>query len=72
MFTSLQTYLKSNGCKKAHLVTKGFSQVEGLDFDKIISLVVQFKSVCTILVLAVLEKWKIKALMLNPPSYMEH
>ena len=54
--------LKSNGHKKACLVTKGFSQVEGLDFDEIFSLVVRFKSVCTILALAVLEKWKIEGL----------
>jgi len=54
--------LKSDGHKKAHLVAKGFSQVEGLDFDEIFSLVVQFELVCTILVLAVLEKWKIEGL----------
>jgi len=54
--------LKSDGRKKAHLVAKGFSQVEGLDFDEIFSPVVQFESVCTILVLAVLEKWKIEGL----------
>jgi len=37
--------LKSDGCKKAHLVAKGFSQIEGLDFDEIFSLVVRFESV---------------------------
>ena len=45
--------LKSDGQKKASLVTKCFSQVEGLDFDEIFSLVVQFESVHTILALAV-------------------
>jgi len=54
--------LKSDGCKKACLVTKGFSQIEGLDFDEIFSPVVQFESVRTILVLAALEKWKIEGL----------
>jgi len=54
--------LKSNGCKKARLVTKGFSQVEGLDFDEIFSPVLWFKSVHTILMLAALEKWKIEGL----------
>jgi len=54
--------LKSDGCKKACLVTKGFSQIEGLDFDEIFSPVVQFESVCTILVLAALKKWKIEGL----------
>jgi len=29
--------MKSDGCKKAHLVAKGFSQVEGLDFDQVFS-----------------------------------
>jgi len=46
--------------KKACLVTKGFSQIEGLDFDEIFSPVVRFESVCTILALAALEKWKIE------------
>jgi len=54
--------LKSDGRKKACLVAKGFSQIEGLDFDKIFSPVVQFESVRTILVLAALEKWKIEGL----------
>jgi len=72
--------LKSDGRKKACLVTKGFSQVEGLDFDEIFSPVVWFKSVCTILVLAALEKWKIEGLdvksafvygMLDEELYME-
>ena len=54
--------LKSDGCKKACLVAKGFSQVEGLDFDEIFSLVVWFKLVHTILALAALEKWKIEGL----------
>jgi len=54
--------LKSDGRKKACLVAKGFSQIEGLDFDKIFSPVVWFKSVCTILTLAALKKWKIEGL----------
>jgi len=72
--------LKSDGHKKAHLVIKGFSQVEGLDFDEIFSPVVQFKLVHTILMLAALEKWKIEGLdvksaflygMLDAELYME-
>jgi len=72
--------LKSNGHKKACLVTKGFSQVEGLDFDEIFSPVVWFELVCTILTLAALKKWKIKGLdvkstflygMLDEELYME-
>ena len=28
--------IKSDGCKKARLIAKGFSQVEGLDFNKLV------------------------------------
>ena len=37
--------------QKGPLVTKGFSQIEGLDFDEIFSPVVWFESVWTILML---------------------
>ena len=54
--------LKSDGCKKAHWVAKGFSQIEGLDFNEIFSPVIQFELVQTILALVSLEKWKIESL----------
>ena len=54
--------VKSNGRKKAHLVAKGFSQVEGLDFDQVFSPVVQFKTVRLMLTLAALEDWYITSL----------
>ena len=54
--------VKSNGCKWAHLVAKGFSQVEGLDFNQIFSSVVCYKTVCLILALAILENWHMKAI----------
>ena len=47
--------MKSDGHKKAHLVAKGFSQVEGLDFDQVFSPVVRFEAVHLMLVLAALE-----------------
>ena len=38
--------VKSDRRRKAHLVAKGFSQVEGLDFDQIFSPIVRFETVC--------------------------
>ena len=54
--------IKSDGRKKARLVAKGFSQIEGLDYEQIFSPVVRFETIRTILALAALEKWTVKAL----------
>jgi len=54
--------VKSDGCKKARLVVKGFSQVEGLDFDQVFSPVMRFETVRLMLVLAALENWYITGL----------
>ena len=54
--------VKSDGCKKARLVVKGFSQVEGLDFNQVFSPVVRFETVCLMLALAALENWYITGL----------
>ena len=54
--------VKSDGRRKAHLVAKGFSQVEGLDFDQIFSPIVRFETVRLILALAALEGWTISGL----------
>ena len=54
--------IKSDGRKKAPLVAKGFSQIEGLDYNEIFSPVVRFESVQFILALAALENWKIESL----------
>ena len=72
--------IKSDGRKKAHLVVKGFSQVEGLDFNQVFSPVVCFETVCLMLALAALENWYITGLdirstylygKLNKEIYME-
>ena len=72
--------LKSDSYKKARLIAKGFSQVEGIDYDTIFSLVVQFETVQMMLVLATLKGWHIFSLdiktaflyrELNEKLYME-
>ena len=49
--------VKGDGHKKARLVTQGFSQVEGVDYNKLFSPVVQFESVCLMLTLTALHNW---------------
>jgi len=73
-------YVKPDGRKRACLVAKGFSQVEGMDFNQIFSPVVRFKTVRLILTLAALEGWYLSGLdvrnaylygELNKEIYME-
>ena len=54
--------VKSDGHYQARLVAKGFSQVEGVDYNKLFSPVVQYETVCLLLALAALEDWHLKAL----------
>ena len=49
--------VKGDGHKKARLVAQGFSQVEGVDFNKLFSPVVRFESVRLMLALAALHNW---------------
>jgi hypothetical protein len=64
--------VKSDGCKRAWLVPHGFSQIEGVDFDQIFSLVVCYETVWLICALAALKKWHISALdMCNAYLYGE-
>ena len=53
--------LKSDGRKGARLVAKGFSQIEGIDYNEIFSPVVRFESVRTMLAISALENWYITA-----------
>ena len=54
--------MKIDGHKCAQLVTKGFSQVEGIDFNQIFSPVVRFETVHLMLALSALKNWHIEAL----------
>ena len=49
--------IKGDSCKKARLAAQGFSHVEGVDYNKLFSPVVQFESVCLMLALAALHNW---------------
>ena len=57
--------IKTDGQKKAHLVAKGFSKVEGLDYDQVFSPIVQFESVHLILAMAALEGWVLTGLSIR-------
>ncbi len=50
---------KADGRFRARLVAKGFTQLEGVDFDKTFSPVARFESLRLLLVLATLEDWEI-------------
>ena len=54
--------IKLNSLYKAHLVAKGFTQVEGIDFQETFSPIARYKAICFSLAHAALEDWEIKAL----------
>jgi hypothetical protein len=47
--------IKSDGRKRARLVAKGFSQVEGVDYNEIFSLVIRYETVRMMFALSALE-----------------
>jgi len=51
--------IKSDGCYRSQLVTKGFSYVKEFDFDELFSSVGCYKTACLFLVVATLEDWNI-------------
>ena len=53
---------KSDGRKRARLVAKGFSQVEGIDYDEIFSPVVRYETFRLVIALAALEGWHMSGL----------
>ena len=49
--------VKGDSHKKARLVTQGFSQVEGVNYNELFSPVVWFESMCLMLALTALHNW---------------
>jgi len=54
--------IKPNGRYRSRLVAKGFSQVEGIDFDELFSPVVRYKNVRLLLAVAALEDLDIQSI----------
>src|SRR5258708_39044369 len=52
---------KTDGRKRARLVAKGFSQVEGIDYEDIFSPVVRYETVRIMFALAALSKWHMRS-----------
>ena len=53
--------IKPDGCYQSRLVTKGFSQVEGIDFDELFSPVVCYETVQLLLATTALENLDIQS-----------
>jgi hypothetical protein len=53
---------------KAGLVAKGYSQVEGLDFDETIALVARLESICILLTYATHHDFKLYQMDVKMPS----
>ena len=57
------TYVfKSNGCYKAQLVAKGYTQVQGINYKETFSPVARYESIRYLLAHAALQDWEIKAM----------
>jgi hypothetical protein len=57
-----KTKYSSDGSVERHkvwLVAKGFSQVEGIDYNETFSLVTKMNSICLVLVLLASHKWEV-------------
>ena len=54
--------LKSNGRYKPRLVAKGYTQVQGIDYEETFSLVTRYESIQYLLTHAALQDWQIEAM----------
>ena len=54
--------MKSDGHYKAQLVAKGYTQVQGIDYEETFSLVARYESIRYLLAHAALRDWEIKAM----------
>ena len=54
--------LKSNGRYKARLIAKGYTQVQGIDYEETFSLVARYESIRYLLAHAALQDWEIEAM----------
>ena len=52
----------SDGCYKVRLVAKGYTQVQGIDYEETFSLVARYKSVRYLLTHATPQDWEIGAM----------
>ena len=59
--------LKANGHHKVRLVTKGYSQVQGIDYEETFSPVARYESIQYLLAHAALQDWEIKAMDVKLP-----
>jgi hypothetical protein len=51
---------------KARFVARGFSQVEGIDYEETFSLVARYTSICTIIALTASMGWKLHQMDVTP------